>query len=111
MLNPSHSGKLFSLEAGRRLTIDELIKEANKTLKRAILQARLEAFGAKIDLTTTKTRFGGIKYWFVCPNCGRRCGVLYRYPLNTLLGCRLCLGLRYRNQQYKGMIENSVNKK
>ena len=61
-----------------------------------------------IGLMPSKTAFGGIRYWFKCPVCEMRIGVLFIHPLNRKVGCKKCLNLDYRSRRYKGMIENSV---
>ena len=45
-----------------------------------------------VEFTYTMPRYGGRRLWFVCPRCGRRCGVLY---LGEAVACRLCFGLIY----------------
>jgi hypothetical protein len=60
--------------------------------------------GIKVELTTSKTYVGGVRYWFKCL-CGRRVGVLFVHPISNILGCRECLGLEYRKRRYKGMEE------
>jgi hypothetical protein len=107
MLNPSDSGKLFTLNACKKINIDELVKEANKHLKRSLLEAQIGVFNTKIELTTSRTRFGGKKYWFLCPECKKRRGVLYQHPMNSKIACRKCVNLNYISQRYKGMIENN----
>lgn len=50
-----------------------------------------------VQLTSTPVHLGGSRPWFLCPECGRRCGVLY---LNgSSFGCRTCLNLRYTSQR------------
>jgi hypothetical protein len=48
-----------------------------------------------IPLTETPVHFGGTRPWFLCPRCGRRCGVLYG---RSEFACRSCLNLRYTSQ-------------
>jgi len=52
----------------------------------------------EIKLETTPCRFGGLRYWFICPGleCGRRVGVLYRKY--GVFACRLCHQLSYASQ-------------
>ncbi len=58
-----------------------------------------------VRLTTTRPRFGGLRWWFVCPlvangvPCGRRAGKLYLPPGGRYFGCRLCHGLTYTSCQ------------
>src|SRR5687767_2851455 len=46
--------------------------------------------------TYTTPGVGGQRAWFLCPNCSRRCRIVYGgYPF----ACRLCLNLAYRTCQ------------
>ena len=69
-------------------------------------------FDYKIPLTTTPCRYGGKRYWFICPwykngvYCGKRVGKLYKN--GDYFACRHCYELTYssRNQsgRYKGFV-------
>ncbi len=50
---------------------------------------------------STEVTFG-TRWWFLCPHCWRRCGVLHlpRHPGYTELRCRECYKLRYRSQEH-----------
>lgn len=48
-----------------------------------------------IQVTSTPCHYGGLRYWWNCPNCHKRVGVLYRAGLYV---CRHCLGLNYYSQ-------------
>lgn len=50
------------------------------------------------NLRTTRTRLpsGGDRPWFLCPSCGRRCGILYSFGSQFI--CRICGGLSYECQ-------------
>lgn len=56
-------------------------------------ERRLDYF---VNVTTTRPYYGGVRNWFLCPRCGRRCGVLYG---PDLFACRLCHGLAYESSQ------------
>ena len=45
--------------------------------------------GRPVLITGTPCNFGGVRWWFLCPGCGRRCAILYPRL------CRLCRGGRY----------------
>jgi hypothetical protein len=52
-----------------------------------------------IFLDTTPCYYGGQRWWFLCPNCNRRCRILY-YPAQAdYFACRICYNLTYRSQQ------------
>ncbi len=54
----------------------------------------LEALG--IELEWSVCPLGGSRPWLVCPDCGRRSGVLYYTNfIRGDLACRICLGLIY----------------
>ncbi len=69
-------------------------------------------FNYKIPLTTTPCRYGGIRYWFICPwykngnYCGKRVGTLYKDGDN--FACRHCYNLTYESRnasgKYKGFV-------
>jgi len=48
-----------------------------------------------VQLTQTPVHFGGTRPWFLCPRCGRRCGVLHALQE---FACRTCQNLRYTSQ-------------
>lgn len=48
-----------------------------------------------ILLTETPCHFGGHRKWFLCPDCDRRCGILY---LTEHFACRTCSDLTYASQ-------------
>jgi len=50
-----------------------------------------------ITLESTACKFGGLRYWFVCPKCSRRCLILYRPAWNEGFACRRCHDLIYRS--------------
>jgi hypothetical protein len=64
-----------------------------------------EASDYRVGLTTTRPRFGGRRWWFVCPlvvngrPCNRRVGKLYLPPGARYFGCRHCHRLTYTSCQ------------
>src|SRR5262249_46565638 len=61
-----------------------------------------------IGLTSTVPRFGGLRWWFVCPlvvrgvPCRRRVGKLYLPGNARYFGCRRCYDLTYTSCQESG---------
>jgi hypothetical protein len=59
----------------------------------------------RIHLQTTYPRFGGLRWWFLCPltvngyACSRRVGKLYLPPGSRYFGCRHCYALTYTSCQ------------
>jgi hypothetical protein len=74
------------------------------TLTQAATKER-ESLDYRFVLTTTRPRFGGLRWWFVCPlilggrPCGRRVGKLYLPPGARYFGCRHCHELTYTSVQ------------
>lgn len=50
----------------------------------------------QIWLDQTPCNYGGHRYWFLCPDCGKRVGVLYGAGIRFL--CRHCHSLAYASQ-------------
>jgi len=105
MINPNNLGEI--VENNQAIQIDDLVKKVNKRLKVELLKSEIEALGVHIQLTTSKTRFGGKRYWFLCPLCNKRRGVLY--IRSNSVACRVCFGLKYKKQRYKGMIGQDID--
>jgi hypothetical protein len=106
-MKPNDLGKTFLVDECQKITMHEYISRVRAQLKETILSAELSVFDTPIDFTTSHTGFGGIRHWLVCPQCTQRKGVLFMHPINQEIGCRVCLGLEYRAQRYKGMVEGS----
>jgi hypothetical protein len=59
----------------------------------------------RLRLTATRPRFGGLRWWFVCPltvegePCRRRLAKLYLPPRCRFFGCRHCHDLTYTSCQ------------
>ena len=48
-----------------------------------------------VDIEWVECKLGGARNWFLCPDCRRRCTVLY---VADGLRCRKCLGLSFESQ-------------
>lgn len=53
----------------------------------------------RILLDRTRPRFGGLRWWFRCPSCARRCAKLYMPPGAERFACRCCHRLAYRSKR------------
>ena len=56
---------------------------------------RGKAYNYEIALSRTPCHYGGYRYWYLCPHCGKRTSVLYRAGLYV---CRHCIGANYQTQ-------------
>jgi len=107
-LNPNDFGNNFLVENCQRIKVSDFLKQYKLRLKELIFNSELELLDIKIHLTTSKTTYNGIRFWFQCPLCEVRVGILYRHPITDKMGCRTCLNLDYRKRRYKGMLEEKV---
>lgn len=107
-MSPNDFGKKFLVEQCQKINISDFIKKSNEELKKILLKSALEANGLSISLNKSLTGFGGARWWFSCPLCNKRAGILYKHPMSQILGCRRCLNLDYRKHRFSKMFENSV---
>ncbi len=108
-MKPNDLGKTFLVEECQKININSFVRSAKHNLIKTLISSELDAQGISIELLTSKTGFGGTRYWFKCPLCKQRVGTLFVHAISQNLGCRTCLGLEYRGRRYKGMIENITN--
>lgn len=93
------------VETCPKVKIDDLVKQCRHEFKEAMITSQLKVMGINVELIASETKFNGVRFWFKCPSCERRVGVLFKHPLSQAIGCRLCLNIHYRKQRYKGMVE------
>jgi len=98
------------VEECQRVSVRDCVNATGEKLKEALLQSKVNINNLSVSLKTSKTGFGGKRIWFSCPLCQRRVGVLFVHPINQAIGCRNCLGLKYRKQRFKNMIENDIGR-
>jgi hypothetical protein len=64
-----------------------------------VLTMRVREIGQVICLESMPLHFGGIRWWFLCPGCSRRCAFLYLPWWKQSFKCRLCHDLTYEGCQ------------
>ena len=101
-------GKNLLIEDCHKVAVSDVLKKYRAVLKENFIRSQFEMMKADVRLTTSYTGNKGVRYWFVCPNCERRVGLLLVHPLQGRLGCRKCLNLEYKNQKFKGMLESKI---
>lgn len=52
----------------------------------------------RIEFTWTPCPFGGRRTWLLCPNCRRRCAIVYGVDSRGRFSCRSCLLLAYSSE-------------
>jgi len=58
-----------------------------------------KTFEYPVHLDKTPCNYGGMRWWFLCPNCSHRCRILYLPPGRDYFLCRICHNLTYTSQQ------------
>lgn len=61
-----------------------------------LIAALVSGQSVAVQLTTTSPKYGGVRWWYVCPTCAGRKASLY--VSGTSLCCRQCAGLHYVSQ-------------
>ena len=87
----------------------EWLLRSNLTLPAVPLPAESpKSRGQVLTMTAVPQHLGGVRYWWRCPRCKARAGVIYFAevpvyfgPILTV-GCRTCLGLTYSSQAKQG---------
>ena len=89
ILNPYNLGKKFLVEDCQKICVNSYVKKATQKVKKQLLVCELEIQGIQVSLTTSDTKFKGIRYWFTCPNCKKRVGIIFFHPILKKLGCKM----------------------
>lgn len=101
-------GKNLLVEDCQKISVVDILRKYKLELKENLLRSQFEIMKMDIGLTTSQTGNNGTRFWFLCPTCNRRVGVLLIHPLQGHLGCRKCLNLEYKKRRYKGMLESKL---
>jgi hypothetical protein len=104
-LHPNDFGRKVLVEDCNKVSIKDFTDNAKQNIKRVLLESEVSCSGLGVKILTSRTYGSGIRYWFECPLCRRRAGVIYQHPLREVVGCRKCLGLKYKKSRFKGMVE------
>jgi hypothetical protein len=105
-LDPNNLGNKFIVENCRKVHIKTFLRLAKEKIKKNLLESEVSLQNLPIVLTTSTTHNKGIRYWFECPRCKKRVGIIYKHPFINEFGCRTCLNLKYKKSRFKGMVES-----
>ncbi|MDD3083784.1 MAG: hypothetical protein PHP82_02065 [Candidatus ainarchaeum sp.] len=74
----------------------ENIKFMKESLKnKEYVKVSFDEWEFDINLAHTKTNFGGVRNWYVCPVCKKKYSILYFDKEQEKCACRKCLKLTY----------------
>jgi hypothetical protein len=65
----------------------------------------------EIKLDRTSPNYGGVRWWFICPRCGRRVTLLHRPSHTYYFFCRYCYDLTYSSVQSSHTRGYAIRKK
>lgn len=105
LMTVNNYGKKYLVEDLQKIEINHVVRQVTASLKKEFISLQLSAIGTGIKLTTSKTGGGGLRIWFVCPQCERRSGTLFQNPERSMIACRKCLNLDYKSHRYNKMAE------
>lgn len=100
-MSPRDLDQILTTDVCSQISCSDLMRATKQLLKQQILKQKACVDGVSIDITFSETGNGGLRYWFTCPICEKRCEVIYKHPLTQNIGCRTCLGLKYKSQVVK----------
>lgn len=106
----NRSGKKSSIGVIVQITDDPHVRFVYKITDR---HGKQTDYAQEVSLTKTRCNLGGYRYWFVCPCCYKRVGVLYFAPGDVHFRCRLCNNLTYysRNESNPYAILGETDRK
>jgi len=96
--------------SGHKDTISYIANMGERPNIRVIYTTTKKRTGEKFDfdyqirLTSTQCNYGGKRFWFICPHCSRRAGIVYLAGRYDRFVCRDCSDLTYdsRNESRLG---------
>lgn len=100
LLKPNHTGSLhWSINGRPDGYIDYLMKSDCMVLmyKQRFNGGEWQPVDQTVFFDKTPCNYGGHRFWFLCPGCGRRVAIIY--GAGKFFLCRHCYGLTYASQQ------------
>ena len=97
-MSVNNFGKNLLVENCHKIAISDILYQYRINLKETILYSKFEMMNINVGLAVSKTGGGGMRFWFLCPNCERRVGILFIHPNQISIGCQKCLKLDYRKR-------------
>ena len=78
------------------VTVGTMVLELSRVVE---VDGRVKLISDTFHLQATEPHFGGQRWWFCCPKCGRAVAKVFLPPGGMYFRCRPCLGLTYRSCQ------------
>ena len=92
------------VEQCQKIKINELVRDLKVEMSMLKLKEKIQLLDQEVGIAYTQCNFGGQRFWFVCPACKKRIGVLYKSPISEAILCRKCHGLSYMKSRFNKMM-------
>ena len=92
------------VEQCQKIKINEIVREIKIEMTTLRLREKINLLDQNIEVTKTPCNFGGQRFWFICPQCHKKVGVLYKKPTSEVILCRDCHGLKYMKATFHKMM-------
>lgn len=107
-LPPNDFGISILADSVSKISVNDVIQQYYQQWQQQLARMTIDIMDTPVQLTSSQMSHGATRAWFTCPQCQRRCGVLFKEPVSEEIGCRICLGVKYRKSRYKGMVEADI---
>ena len=92
------------VENCQKININDLVRGIKTEVATLRLKEKLGILNQEIKITQTSCNFVGYRFWFSCPKCGRKAGILYKTPISEAILCRKCHSLKYMKSRFHKMM-------
>jgi hypothetical protein len=76
-------GRKFVVEECQKVELPDFLKRYRRALKELTITSEMEAMDIKIEMTTSKTGYGGTRYWENAPSVALGLAYYSNIPLPT----------------------------
>lgn len=94
----------WTYSSGRQSSISYLVSPGQGV--RLSYTSNGQDYSYLVKVTTTTPHYGGVRWWWLCPNCGRRVRILYG---GRRFLCRHCQNLTYETAQKGGDLLTTID--
>lgn len=94
LTTPRVGSWLWTYSSGRQSSISYVVSPGQGV--RLSYTSNRQDYNYLIKVDTTTPHYGGVRYWWLCPHCGRRVRILYG---GSRFLCRHCHNLTYETAQ------------
>jgi hypothetical protein len=90
---------------GRESSISYIVEPGRRGVRLQYTSSGQE-YDYLVPVVKTQPNYGGVRYWWLCPSCGRRVRILYG---GSIFACRRCHNLTYETTQKGGDLMTTID--